>query len=228
MVSLKSILSHAIGSAATSAEGEERYDSTRELGRFYDSVRERSLTEMGYQAYAYAIGGGPQMASGVTITLAANGGTVAMPVVLEGHMLLQSVSYWDTTAATARGPVEFALYEERLNNANALDLVAGAVGTLASYTPTVASIRTIAVTTPPQYLPPGCYWLVIKNNNAATALGMGSTAVGTMATRTAQTKTLTTSAFGSTLDLVAATWNKIGNIPVARLNGRSFGQASAF
>lgn len=204
------------------------YDSTRKIMMFHDGVRKRSISDFGFMPYAYAIGGGPTQVTTTALAIAANGGAIAIPVVLEAHMLLDGVSLWNTDAATARGPVEFALYEDRLDNANALSLVTGAVGSLATWTPTVASLRTIAATSPPVYLPPGTYWLLLKNNHASNTLGLGVTAAGTMATNTAQTKTLTTTAFGSTLDLVAATWTKIATVPGVRLNGRAFGQASAF
>lgn len=204
------------------------YDSTRKGMTFYDGVRKRFSSCIGYMPYAFPIGGGPSQVTTTALAIAANGGTIAIPVALEGHMLLQQVDIWNTDAATARGPVEFAIYEDRLDNANALPLVSGAVGSLVTWTPTVASLRSIAVTTPPQYIPPGLYWLVIKNNHASNTLGLGVTAAGTMATNTSQTKTLTTAPFGATLDLVAATWTKVATVPGIRLNGRVFGQATAF
>lgn len=225
---LRNPLSHILSAPSLTAEGNVGYETTRKAMRYHDGVRERFSSEMGYMPFAYPVGGSPTLTTTTNLAIAANGGTIAMPVVLDGHMLLQSVSYWDTATATARGPVEFALFEDRLNNANALDVVSGAVGSLASYTPSAASLRTISVTSPPIYLAPGCYWLVIKNNHASNALQMGGAAAGTMAVNAAQTKTLTTAAFGATLDLVAATWTKINQVPGVRLNGRIAGQAVAF
>lgn len=216
------------GMAAAAVDGGFRYDSTRKLLAFHDSVRERQWSSQGYRPYAYPIGGAPNLVTTTAQAIAANGGTVAIPIIVEGHMLLEAVSFWNTDAATARGPVEFAIYEGRLGNANSLDLITGAVGSLTTWTPSVASLRTITVTSGPKYLGPGAYWLVIKNNHASNTLGLGSVAAGTMALNTVQTKTLTTAAFGATLDFVAATWTKGTWIAGVRLQGRVFGQATAF
>lgn len=221
-------LSHLVGAPDVANEGEYAYDSTRKGMQYHEGVRKRFASCMGYMPYAYPIGGGPTQVTTTALAIAANGGNIAIAVVLEGHMLLESVSIWNTDAATARGPVEFALFEDRLDNANALPIVTGAVGSLATWTPSAASLRTISVTSPPIYLPPGIYWLLLKNNHASNTLGLGVTAAGTMAANTAQTKTLTTAAYGSTLDLVAATWTKIATVPGVRLNGRVLGQSAAF
>lgn len=221
-------LQHLLSAPDVSAEGQYGYDSTRKAMQYHDGVRKRIASTMGYMPYAYPVGGGPTQTATTALAIAANGGAIAIPVVLEGHMLLESVTFRNTDTATARGPAEFALYEDRLDNANALAIVTGAVGSLATWTPGAASNRTINVTSAPAYLPPGSYWLLLKNNHASNTMGLGVTAAGTMATSTAQTKTLTTSAFGSTLDLVAATWTKIATVPGVKLNGRVFGQTTAF
>lgn len=225
---LASTLRYVLGATSDpSAEGHEGYDNTRKAMAFHDGVRKRMSSTMGFMPYAYPIGGSPTQVTTTALALAAAQGSVAMPVALEGHMLLESISFWSTDTATARGGVEYALFEDRLDNANALNLVDG--GTLASYTPTVASLRTIPSSSTVVYVPPGLYWLVLKNNHASNTLGVGVTAAGTMATNTAQTKTLTgVVSFGSTLDLVAATWTKIATVPGVRLNGRVFGQAAIF
>lgn len=186
------------------------------------------LSTSGYSPFAFPIGGSPTLTTTTANALVANGGTLAVPVLLTSPMALQSVSFWNTDAATARGPVEFALYRDTTNSANAIPLVTGAVGTLSTWTPSVASLRTISVTSPPVYLAAGAYWLLLKNNHATNTLGLGVSAAGTMAQGVAQTKTLSTAAFGATLDMVAATWTKIATLPGIRLNGRSFGQSIAF
>lgn len=149
-----------------------------------------------------------------------------MPVLLSGHMLLNSASVFNTDIATARGPIEFGLYEDRENNSNILNLVAA--GALAAFTPTAASLRQILATSAPVYLAPGIYWLVLKNNNTTSTFGLGFATAGTMAQSNAQTKTLTTAALPATLDFVAVTWAKAGLTAGLRLNGRVFGQATTF
>lgn len=221
-------LQHALSAPDVSAEGQWGYDSTRKGMMYHDGVRKRFASCVGFMPYAYPIGGGPTQVTTTALAIAANGGNIAIPVVLEGHMLLESVSFWNTDTATARGPVEYGLYEDRLDNANALNLVDSGIFGVGGYTPTIAIARTMPSNNTVVYLPPGQYWLAIKNNHTGNTLGIGVTPAGTMATSTAQTKTLTTAAYGSTLDLVAATWTKIATIPGIRLNGRVFGQSAAF
>lgn len=183
----------------------------------------------GYTPYAYPIGGALTQGSDTAIALAANGGTIAIPILVVAPMLLQSVSFWNTDAATARGAAEFALFRQN-SVTNTLDRVSGAVGSLTSWTPTVASVRTISVTSAPASVYPGIYWLALKNNHASNTLGLGSVAAAaaSLSANTTQTKTLTTSAFGTTLDFTAATWTKRTESVIVRLNGRAFGQSSAF
>lgn len=225
---LLTALQHALGIPDVTTEGEYGYDSTRKAVQYHDGVRKRLASTMGYMPYAYPVGGSAAQTLTLSQVLPAAGGAIAIPVVLEGHMLLDSVTFRNTDTATARGPAEFALYEDRLDNANALPLATGSVGSLATWTPSAASNRTILATSAPIYVPAGSYWLLIKNNHATNSMALGYTAAGTMSVNTVQTKTLTTAAFGSTLDLVLATWTKLTISPGVRLNGRVFGQATAF
>lgn len=219
---------HALRSGlALTQEGEQGYDSGIKRMEWHDGVRERALSAVGFLPAAYPMGGGPTLVTTTAQTLAASGGAIAVPVPLEGHMLLDSVTLWNTDAATARGPVEWGLYEDRVNNSNSLNLVAS--GSLAAWTPTAAALRVMPAAGAPVYLAPGLYWLVVKNNNAAGAvLGIGTAAAGTMAGSNGQTKVLGTAALGAALDFVAPTWTKVGYTAGFRLNGRVFGQAANF
>jgi hypothetical protein len=185
---------------------------------------------VGWQAYAFPHGFSPFVGLANSAALAANGGTVVVPLVVTGPLLLESVSFWNLDTSTARGPVELAIFQEAVQVAGTLDVVSGAVGTLGSYTPSAAALRTIALTSPPVTLLPGVYWVALKNNHASNTLAIGwsSGAANSLAGNMAQTKTLSTSAFGSTLDLVAATWTKQTAMPGVRLNGRVLGQSGAF
>lgn len=79
---------------------------------------------------------------------------------------------------------------------------------------------------PPVYLPPGLYWLVIRNTDSTSAFSLSCAATGTFQNDQMQTKTI--GALGSTLDMVAATWTKSGLSPAVILEGRVFGQTAAF
>lgn len=158
----------------------------------------------------------------------ANGGVVAIAMAVAGHMLLDSVTFRASDTSLVRGPADFGIYEDRLNNGNSLDLVSGAVGTLASWTSSGASNRTIPVTSPPAYLPAGVYWLVIKNQHATNGMGVGVATAGTMGMSTWQNNTLTAGvALPSTLNFVTG-WAKGTTYPGAQLNGRSFGESALF
>lgn len=224
---LKTTLTHALGVAAPSSQGQENYDSTRDLIRFHDGVRARSVPEVGFMPYAYPIGCGPRDAATTTISLAVSGGSAATAVVLEGHMLLESVTMRELSTAQQRGPISFYVYEDRLDNSGTLSLVTGATGTLAQFTPSAASNRTINVTSPPVYLAPGVYWIVLRNENNSRAANAGGIAAGTMALNVMQTQTLG-SAPGATLDFITG-WTKAATPWTGlRLNGRVFGQAVVF
>lgn len=230
-IKLQSTLKHLVGVAVVSAQGQERYDSTREILRHYDSVREKSISEMGFMPYAYAIGGGPTLVTTTNIQLAAGGDTVAFAIALEGHMLLQSYTWWDTkTNGVNTGPLYFALWEDRNNNSNTLNIISGSEATQAVYGDTgAAKLRTVALdTSPPLYLSPGCYWMTVKNDHASNTNTIGGAAAGTMSVNINQQKVLPAGAYSSPLDFVAATWTKMVNLPGVRLNGRSFGQTTDF
>lgn len=192
----------------------------------WDSQRERAVTSDGWTPFAYPTPFEPSLAFTTAQALALSGGSIAIPIEVTGHMLLQSVSY---RAQAAGGATEFRLYRQRLNNGggaeNTLDFVTGTNGTAAA--PGAAATLTNNIATPGTYLAPGIYWLVIRTT-AATAFQLGSTAASAaFAVNTAQTKTLGV-ALGSTLDFVAATWTKVTAVYAARLNGRVFGQTAAF
>lgn len=184
----------------------------------------------GWQPYAMPAGITVNAGSTATVPLTSNGGTGCVPVALGGPLLLQSVSFYTLDTSGTRGPAEFAIYQESRQVAGVLDLVAGAVGTLAQWTASAVATRTVAVTSPPIVLLPGVYWVAVKNNHGSATLGIGwiQTAASNLQANLSQTKTLTTSAFGSTLDMVAATWTKQAHVLNVRLNGRVFGQSSAF
>lgn len=226
---LRSLLAYGLGIGATSSEGQERYDSTRETLRVYDSVTEKATAEMGFMPYAHPIGMSATLTTTTALALAASGGAVAFPVVVEGHMIFSGAEFWSTDTAQARGPVLAALYEERANNSNTLDKVVGTDCTRAAYTPTAAATRNLQLdNATPLYIPPGCYWAVMKNDGTARTASVGCAAAGTMANNVAQTKTLATGAMPSTLDMVAATWTKITTQPQLVMHGQVFGTGTNF
>lgn len=216
--------------AVTSTEGYIRWHTTNKVLGLYDAVLERSLSDRGWMPYAYPIAFAPNAAFTTALALAANGGSIAVPIWLDGHMLLQSVSVRNTDTATAR-TWGWDLYEQYQNSGQAAENTLARVAACTSnetFTPSAASTRTVAVGSAPVYLGPGLYWLVVQNRHATSTFGQGSTAAGAaFALNTAQTKT-TGNPNGATLDFVAATWTKVTAMYAVRLNGRVFGQSTAF
>ncbi len=212
-------------------EGLQVFDSDTKHLNVYDSQRYRLSGVAGWCPYALQLGAsvvGPTL--GISHSIAANGGSIAIPVHVLSHMLLQSVTVRNLDISTAR-TWGWDLYEQYLNNGNSgentLTRVA-ASNANDTFTPGAASNRTVDAASAPVYLPPGIYWLVVQNRHATNAFALASTAQSsTLFGNTAQTKT-TSNPNGSTLDFVAATWTAVTAIYGVKLNGRVFGQTTAF
>lgn len=206
------------GGAVTTTEGYWQWDSTNKLFKWYDGTRERGMA-WGYQAWAAQIGFNQSSSfSTASNTLAANGGTMLIPVVLAAHMLLQSVTVQnnDTTLQRIWG---WDLYVDIDNANNSVQRVATGTSN-ETFTATAASARTINASVTPTYLPPGAYWLAIQNRHPSNTFALGIQAAGlTSPPSTGKTKT-TTNANGSTLDIITATWTAIGATISGVLRGR--------
>lgn len=183
-----------------------------------------SLTDQGWAPFAYPLGGGPTDLATTTLTLAANGGSVAIPMHVPSYMWPASLTLRNTDTASARS-AEWRLYvqpsERKVSADNTLVEIPDQNGTF-SFTPGAASNRNSASVSGYVLISPGIYWLVVRNTHATNTFGLGTEAAGTMALNIIQTKTLG-SALGSTLDFVAATWTKTTNLCGVRLNGEVFG-----
>lgn len=217
------------GPTAQAINGVVNQDGTLWDVGWYDSQRRRNLDSVGWAPSAFPLGFMQSGTYTTSLALAAvsggNGGSVAVPILVPSHMLVQSISFYN---GTGTGSCEARLFREYLNNGNAgentLAEVAGV--NFASRSNTASAVQTVDITTPGTYLAPGLYWLVFRNTHASTVFALGSLAAGTMALANAQTKPI--AALGSTLDLVAATWTKINSVVGCRLNGRVFGGGAAF
>ncbi len=213
--------------ALTTNDGQAQWLTTRKILSVYDTQRERAVSAIGWLPHAYQIGGGPGDIVTTALALATQNDVIALPVILEAHGLLESVTIWQLDTATQR-TWRWGLYEQYLNNGlapeNTLTRVVSCIAT--SFTPTAASNETAAAV-PLFYLAPGIYWLVIQNRHASNALTLGTQLAGTMALNTAQTKNIGVN-LPATLDFVAATWVKQTCVAGAALNFRVFGQTTAF
>jgi hypothetical protein len=212
-------------SALTTTEGKILWRTTRKVLDLYDGSRERAMSAVGFAPVAFVHGFNAQTSASATTNLAAVGGTFLVAMHVPTHMLLRSLTWRNADTTLARS-MEWALYEDRNNAANAIDAITGAAGS-ASWTAAAAAIRVEAATGAPVYLGPGLYWLAIRNTHATNTLGISTVATGILAAQISQTKTLG-SALGSTLDIVAATWSKGTTAPVVELHGSIAGQSTVF
>ena len=195
----------------------------------HNTQRNLDISGVGWAPSAFPLGFMQSGTYTTSLALAAvsggNGGSVAVPILVSGHMLVQSISFYNGTGA---GSCEARLFRQPLNNGNAAEnsLLEVAGVNFASRTNSASAVNTVNITTPGTYAGPGLYWLVFRNTHASTVFALGSLAAGTLALSNAQTKAI--AALGSTLDFHAATWTKINSVVGCRLNGIVFGEAAAF
>lgn len=214
------------------AEALMAYATDTDMVHVYDAQRFRNVMPIGWLPYAVPMGYSGAAGALGSVTLAANGGSAAIPIVLTGHMALRLVTIQQGSTATQR-TWGWDLYIQYLNNGNGAEntlvRVAASNGSQ-TFTPTAIDNRQLAASGAPVYLGPGIYWLVVQNRHATNTLLIreDTTPWGPFNTNNVfQTKT-TTNPNGATLDFVAATWTKLSTIPGVSLNGDVFGESSAF
>jgi hypothetical protein len=210
-------------------EGEVEYDAANDILNVYDGQRERGVSAVGWTPTAFPFFHDPSAVFTTAITLPANGGSIAIPMIVPAHMLLADVTVRNLDTATAR-TWGWDLYVNRLNNNNASENTVDRVVACTAnetFTPSAASSRFVAC--PITYLAPGVYWLVIQNRHATNTFAFASSAhaAGSVATGIVAgiTKT-TTNPNGATLDLVAATWAKQATGLSAAMRGRVLGMGA--
>jgi len=186
-----------------------------------DSLRETYLPALGFQPYAFQIGGSQGLNFALaTTSLAANGGALAIPILLNAPMLLESVTIQANDTSGAR-TWTWWLYAQYINDESVstpVELNSFGAAFAKSFTPSAAGIRTIDADNAPVYLPPGMYWLVIQNQHATNTFALGSVAGLTNMGYTCLQNTLT-NPVNSPIDLQLALWNKVNVVAGVRLNG---------
>jgi Pectate lyase superfamily protein len=177
----------------------------------------------GRMPWAFAQGIEQNTVTTTSQALAANGGTVMVCIDVAGYMSVQSISLRSQDATLMRS-IEGRLYRELPGTGVLVEVLGSSFST--SFTATAASNRTVSVASPGAVIPPGIYWLALRNTQAANTFALGTASAGTLAGSGAQTKTLA-SALTSTLD-AATGWTKVTWVPGVRVNGRAFAQTTAF
>lgn len=220
--------------APATTEGRIGWDGTLRALRGYDSVQAKHLSAVGWAPFAVPDGVSGFMEFNVaSAALAAvsggNGGALGMWIPVTAPMKLESYAVWCANTASAR-TAEMRLYVDRLNTSTSLDFVAGTDATL-SFTPSAQSRQvSSAVSGAPVIIPPGRYFLVIRNTSTSQAFNVGRTTAATnilVKNVSAQLSTASIAALGSTLDITTLS-SKGDGIYGLMMLGRIGGQASAW
>lgn len=185
-------------------------------------VRQSRLPAEGWQKYAMMQDANPSMTFSGNVVLAANGGAIAIPILLHASMLLESVSFQSNDTASARKWAWY-LYKQNVNNesdpSSAEWTVAASCAAPFEFTPTAASLRSIDAGNAPVFLAPGQYWLVIQNQHATNTINVGYAAGGTNLGWTCLQNTLTNPLPLTPFSFQAGVWTKLMSIIGVRLNG---------
>jgi hypothetical protein len=159
--------------------------------------------------------------------LGTSGGTFAQALYVPAPLYLDTLRYRNGDTATARS-IEFGLFRDD-GTANAVCIAKGTD----SFTPGgAASNRSASFTSAPITVPPGAYWLVVRNTGGATNFlfsiaSAGATNLGAVYLQT-QTLGSALPAVAGTLDMTTG-WTRTSNNGLACiLLGRVFGEGSAF
>ena len=213
-------------SALATNEGAFKWDSTAKGLKLYDGSRERGVSPVGFCLRAYPIDFSLHAyGTGSSGALAANGGTLILPIYVPSSMLLDNVTLYNSDATLARA-WGWDLYCDLNNGSNALTRIASSNGN-ETFTAAAASQRRLAATSAPVVLAPGVYILAIQNRHASNSFTIGALTPLLFASSNARAKVKTTAnPNGATLDIVAATWTKSYAQFYIWLEGRTAGETS--
>lgn len=228
---------HAIELTKAGSESLERLaDSVRRafllLGDWRNLVVDGlNSAVVGWQPFAYPVGMALSDVVGATITLPANGGAIAVPMLISGPMRITGLSFYSQDAAGARS-MEWGLYQQLdsvpASNEKDAESALTVIGTF-SVNPSAVGAKYSALTNSERVMP-GLYWLVLRNTHAANTFGVGSVAYGTATiSNTNMANTLAT-ALGLSLDLSTASgWTvSVGGVPVVVLRGEVLGHGGVY
>lgn len=217
----------AVPSFSVGAELGRALETTSGAGFVLTAINVRKVSlRVAYQPFAAPIGFNNANTYASSNVLPVVSGTILLPIVLSGPMLLQSVQILNNDTATQR-TWRWDLYADLDNNVNAIPRVA-TCSAPETFVPVAASVRTIAASGAPVFLPPGSYWLAIQNTHATSTFSIGNQALGgNFSVVTLKTKT-TGSTNGATLDIIAATWATGFGATAAMLRGRAAGDTVAW
>lgn len=153
---------------------------------------------------------------------------VAAPFHLTANMLLESLTVRLIASGTVTAIISWAIYFQDVNDGNSGEntLRQIAFSDIGLINVVGHSNNTYSATPAPVVLGPGLYWVIIKNSNFP-ALNFGQLPESAFDAGHAYL-IHSNPTLGQTLNFVTGAWTRrTGSVPM-RLNGRVFGQTSAF
>lgn len=196
------------------------------------SNRSRSVQSSvnGWQAFAYPQYYIPNNAYNASVRAIGLNQGIAVPFVLTGNMLIQSVTV-RFIGASINYNLSWGLYVQDVNDGNTAENTLRRIAAGGNSGATGAGPVNIVLpaSSLPEPVSPGAYWLVIKSSGAiGTFAFAGITPAAGFESALNLAKVNTTSvSIDQTLDLVT-NWTSITDATAIRINGRILGQTSAF
>lgn len=192
--------------ATPTTEAEIQWDTTLDYLQVYDGSGIKPVTPAGWMG-RLALPEGMNIAQtfATSYTMPAAGGTIACPITVSAPGRLQALFYRHNTGSGRL--MSAALYAQVGNSATAQR-----VANWTQFTATATTTIQQAADSAPVLLAPGVYWLVVRNDEAASTVSIGL-AGGTFLFSQNRIKTLG-SALGSTLDLSTGWSSTAGQVGV--------------
>jgi hypothetical protein len=171
--------------------------------------------------FLYPIGLGPDTAAAGSLTLPANGGSVAIPFDLGSGLLQGTKITARTTDTTGTHTLDLIFVVDGGDDGPPCRLVLPVQ--TATFTATVAANRVFTMVPGFSLQDVSGLWLVVRNTGAATTT-LAAQAAAQLGVNICATATLAAS---TTAAILAATWVGNANCPLARIDGGIFSFAGA-
>jgi hypothetical protein len=185
---------------------------------------------VGQLPIAWPLGIGMDSVQGALINLiavtAGNGGALAVPIVLDAPMTVYQLRLWNTDTVATLRTAQWSLYVDRQDGTNSLRRVV--TGNAFSFTPGGAASAQVATSTTNPLIPPGVYWIVIRNTSAAVTFGVGNALRGTLAAGNNFRNNNGTGVAGLGASIDISAWTGQANMPLVRLDGSIGNEGAAF
>lgn len=184
----------------------------------------------GWQPYAVPLNFVWNGAYAAGLSIGQNGDAWAVPVAITGNMLVQSLIVHRPTIGNVGYNISWGFYTQDVNDGNVNENTLRLVGSVINSSGTTAGIGNIVLTATPApfVLTPGLYWLVLRNDNAATVFSIGTIAASIFTEGMETINTGSVAALGQTIDLVTGFTDTNAFAIAVMVRGRVFGETVAF